>query len=278
MDMTAAPTVLLTGATSGIGLETARRLALAGSTVILHGPDQVAVDRAIARLVHDGADPTHLTGWAADFARLGEVRAMAYRLRDAHRHIDVLINNAAVLPPSRRQATEDGNELVLQVNYLAPFLLTRLLADRIAAAPAGRMIAVSSTLHRTAVFRWADPQRTKGYSPVGVYAQAKLALAMFARTLAMKEPRIASVSVHPGIAEGGLLPLYGPNGGPVGEAAAALLHLCAPRLDIITGAFYDRFAVAATGPAVEDRGALDQLWKLSSQLVGLDRAPVAIRT
>lgn len=65
------------------------------------------------------------------------------------------------------------------------------------------MIAVSSNLHRTSVFRWSDPERARGYSSIGAYAQTKLALTMFARAPAMKEPLIASVSVHPGIVEGG---------------------------------------------------------------------------
>jgi NAD(P)-dependent dehydrogenase (short-subunit alcohol dehydrogenase family) len=278
MNTTPAPTVLVTGATGGIGFETARRLALAGSTVILHGPTELAVGRAVAGLVRDGVNPQHLDFWAADFTRLGEVRAMAQRVHGKYRRIDVLINNAATAAPTGRRETEDGNELTFQVNYLAPYLLTRLLADRIANAPQGRMVAVSSQLHRMANINWADPQRTKHYAPLAAYAQSKLALTMFTRSLAAKQPHIATASVHPGVADTDLLGLYSRTGSPVSEAAAAVIHLCSPQAGLVTGAYYDKFIAAEAAPLAQNRSALDRLWKLSAHLVGLDRelAPMEV--
>jgi NAD(P)-dependent dehydrogenase (short-subunit alcohol dehydrogenase family) len=262
---------MITGATSGIGYETARRLALAGSHVVLHGPTQASVEQAAFRLVADGVDAHHLDYWAADFTRLAEVRSMAERIHAKYVRLDVLINNAATAAPGGRRETEDGNELTFQVNYLAPYLLTRLLADRLRAAGHGRVVAVSSALHRTANINWSDPQRLKNYSPVAAYAQSKLALTMFARSLAAKEPQIASGSVNPGEIEGGLLRIYARVGDPVAEGAAAVIRLCSPQLKLISGAYFDRFTAAAVAPLADNRNALERLWKLSATLVGFDR-------
>lgn len=107
----------------------------------------------------------------------------------------------------------DGNKLTFQVNYLSHYLLTRLLMDRLTVSGNSRVINLSSVLHLTANLNWSDPQRTKSYSPVPVYAQSKLAMSMFARSLSTKEPRVNAVSVHPGIVETDLLTLYTKPGG-----------------------------------------------------------------
>jgi NAD(P)-dependent dehydrogenase (short-subunit alcohol dehydrogenase family) len=200
------PLIVITGATGGIGYATARRLLDDGAHVVVHGPDRSGVDAAAARLIGEGADPTRVETAVADFSRLTEVTWLARTLAIKHEHIDVLVHNAAITGPAGRTVTEDGNELTFQVNYLAPFLLTRLLTSRLRAAAAGRMVAVSSILHLGANIDWADPHRTKFYSPVAAYAQSKLALAMFARAMARDQAGIAAISVHPGVFDGGLLP------------------------------------------------------------------------
>jgi NAD(P)-dependent dehydrogenase (short-subunit alcohol dehydrogenase family) len=192
-----APTVLITGATSGVGFETARRLLATGSTVLVHGPTPLSTEKAVARLVQAGADPLKIDTAITDFARLGEVVEIAVEISAKYRRIDVLVNNAALLGPAGRRLPDDGNEITFQVNYLAHFLLTRALMDRLTVTGKGRVVNVSSALHRTANINWSEPQRTKNYSPVAAYAQSKLALTMSPRAFRREQqdsPRSVFIS------------------------------------------------------------------------------------
>ncbi|MFF7725219.1 SDR family NAD(P)-dependent oxidoreductase [Streptomyces sp. NPDC008001] len=257
-------TVLVTGATSGIGWETARLLAGRGDTVIVHAPDQASGDDAVARLVAAGAGILQLRLAVADFSRLDEVRAMAARIADEHPVLDVLVNNAAVAAPERRVLTGDGNELALQVNFLAAYLLTHELTGPLSARPGSRVVNVSSSMHRTASIAWNDPHRGKRYSRLAAYAQSQLALTIFAR----EDAPWTSVSVHPGICDTALLPLYAHEGDSAIEGAERVVRLCDPATEVVPGAYYDRTALSPAAPvALEDR-TVRRLCKLADQLVG----------
>ncbi|GAB3844321.1 SDR family NAD(P)-dependent oxidoreductase [Dactylosporangium cerinum] len=268
------PTVVITGATSGIGHATARRL-VEGAQVVVHGRTASDADDAAARLVADGADPAGLHTVSADFTRLSDVTAMARELCARHDRIDTLVLNAAVVGPQGRAVTEDGNELSFQVNYLAPYLLTRLLMAPLRAAPRGRVVAVSSALHRSANIDWGDPQRTRFYSPVAAYAQSKLALSMFARAMARDQVGVTAISMHPGVVDTALLPVYSWVGGAVGEAAVLLTRLSWPGFDVVNGAYYDGDVPAAAAALVDNPDAVRRLWKLSVRIIGQDRFAVA---
>ncbi|MGK5638653.1 SDR family NAD(P)-dependent oxidoreductase [Streptomyces sp. URMC 126] len=256
-------TVLVTGATSGIGWETARLLAGRGDTVILHAPDQASGDDAVARLVAAGADTLRLRLVVADFSRLDEVRAMAARVAEEHPVLDVLVNNAAVAAPERRTVTTDGNELSFQVNFLAAYLLTHELSGPLSARPGARVVNVSSSMHRTASIAWNDPQRTKRYSRLAAYAQSQLALTIFAR----EQAPWTSVSVHPGVCDTALLPLYAHEGDSASQGAERVVRLCDPTAELVPGAYYDRTALSPAAPvAMEDR-TVRRLCKLADQLV-----------
>jgi NAD(P)-dependent dehydrogenase (short-subunit alcohol dehydrogenase family) len=167
-----APTVLVTGASEGIGYATARRFVDDGATVYLHAPDHHSGEEAMTRLVKDGAEPLRLHLVVADFTRLVEVADLCDMLILGLPKLDVLVNNAAIAGPERRTYTEDGNELTFQVNYLAAYLLTTKLAPKLASAH-GRVINVSSVMHRGGNIGWTDLSRVRHYSPLAMYAQSK---------------------------------------------------------------------------------------------------------
>lgn len=257
-------TVLVTGATSGIGYEAARLLAERGATVLVHGRTaeeaRAATDRLIATA---GIKTAQLCAYAADFTRLDEVEAMARRVIEAHPHLDVLVNNAGLAAPERHTITADGNEIAFQVNFLAHYLLTCLLEPALTTDPGGRVINVSSSLHRTGNIQWSDPNRTKRYSRLAAYAQSQLALTVFAA-----DPRVTAVSVHPGVCATDLLPLYAHEGVPAAEGAAHVVRLCDPAVEIVNGAYYDRDTRVDPAPAATENRSVQRLNKLASLLVG----------
>ncbi|WP_423834448.1 SDR family NAD(P)-dependent oxidoreductase [Streptomyces manipurensis] len=257
-------TVLVTGATSGIGYETARRLAELGTTVLLHGrtPEEAhaATDRLIATAGVNGAQ---LKPMVADFTRLEEVENLAHAVVRDHPRLDVLVNNAAIAAPERHTLTTDGNEIAFQVNFLAHYLLTNLLEPSLTSDPGGRVVNVSSGLHRSGAIQWNDPQRIRRYSRLAAYAQSQLALTVFAA-----DPRVTAVSVNPGVCETGLLPLYGHEGAPAAEGAQHVVRLCDPATEIVNGAYYDRSERVAPAPAATEDRTVKRLNKLADLLVG----------
>ncbi|MFC0843217.1 SDR family NAD(P)-dependent oxidoreductase [Streptomyces noboritoensis] len=258
------PTVLVTGATSGIGYETARQLAERGATVLVHGRTvdeaQAATDRLIATA---GVEAGRLCAYAADFTRLEEVEALAARVVANHPHLDVLVNNAGMAAPERHTVTADGNEIAFQVNFLAHYLLTNLLEQALTSDPGGRVVNVSSSLHRTGNIQWSDPNRSRRYSRLAAYAQAQLALTVFAA-----DPRVTAVSVHPGVCDTALLPLYAHEGVSAAEGAAHVVRLCDPAIEIINGAYYDRDERVDPAPAATENRSVQRLNKLASLLTG----------
>lgn len=173
------------------------------------------------------------------------------------------MNNAATAAPERHTVTPDGNELAFQVNFLAHYLLTNLLHEALTSEPGGRVVNVSSSLHRTASIQWNDPNRTRRYSRLAAYAQSQLALTVFA-----SDPRVTAVSIHPGICDTALLPLYGLEGSAATEGAAHIVRLCDPATEIVNGAYYDRDQRVAPATAASEERTVKRLSKLADLLVG----------
>ncbi len=179
-------TIVVTGATSGIGFATARALALRGAHVIGVGRSQV---RCLAMQQHIQAEwPTaRVSPLVADLASQSEVRRLAGAIRtlvlDSGAHgIDALVNNAGVVS-SWYAATPDGYELQFAVNHLAPFLLTHELLPLLLAAPAGRVVTVSSGSHYRTRMHWPDVMYRRHYSCLMAYKQSKLANVLFTAEL-----------------------------------------------------------------------------------------------
>lgn len=268
------PVALVTGATNGIGYGVARRLLAEGMTVIVHGPSVELVEAARDRLEAAGLPAERIELEVADFRSLRAVSELAVRIERRHPCLDVLVNNAAAADSDIRILTADGHEVIHQVNYLAPYLLTRRLWVPLAMTRRGRVVNVSSAMHRTGTFSWGDMDREKRYSRIAAYAQSKLQLAMFTRAITVAAgDQILAVSVHPGVVDAGLLPLYARTGAPVAEGAEAVARLCLPATEIRDGAYYESLAEGPVAAIVNDEKAVARLWKVTAKAVAFDRMP-----
>ncbi|RZS31157.1 NAD(P)-dependent dehydrogenase (short-subunit alcohol dehydrogenase family) [Herbihabitans rhizosphaerae] len=264
---------LVTGASSGIGFETARRLAGEGRTVIMHTRTHDDGVATVRRLGAAGVDPALLDFAVADFTRLHEVVTMVDEIVERYQRIDLLVNNAGIAGPDARTLTEDGNEVTLQVNYLAAFLLTRLLDEPLRRAGNARVINVSSSLHKGGDIDWTDINRRQRYLRGAAYAQSKLALTVFTTAFARGTAGArTAISVHPGVVDTAVLRAYGHRGRPVGAAADVIAHLASPNTTVRNGGYYDERVLGTPSPVVLDSRAGDRLWKLSERLI---TAPVA---
>jgi NAD(P)-dependent dehydrogenase (short-subunit alcohol dehydrogenase family) len=187
--------VVVTGANSGIGLAAAHEFARRGARVALVGRDQGRLDEAVAGVRASAGDDAAVRGHRSDFAVLDSVRELAESLSDAYPTIDVLCNNAGAVHPSR-QSTVDGNELTIQANHLAPFLLTNLLRMRLSG---GRVVNTSSDAHGAGAL---DPDALDSpgrYRAMTVYGTSKQANILFAIQAARRWPDILSFAYHPGV-------------------------------------------------------------------------------
>ncbi|MCA1611214.1 MAG: SDR family NAD(P)-dependent oxidoreductase [Acidobacteria bacterium] len=187
-------TVLVTGATSGIGLEAARALARMGALVLVGARDPARGQAVVDEIRVRGGRAELLP---VDMASFVSIRAAAGRLLSAHPVLDVLVNNAG-MASRRRTLSPDGHELTWATNFLGPFLLTRLLLPALRKAPAARVVNVSSVGHKSGRLEWDNLELERGFATFRAYGNSKLALNLFTRALARREPGISINAVHPG--------------------------------------------------------------------------------
>jgi NAD(P)-dependent dehydrogenase (short-subunit alcohol dehydrogenase family) len=196
-------TVLITGATSGIGKATALALAKQGYQVIIHGRDAKKTE-AVRQEIIASNDRSQVTTITADLSSLTDVRRMSTEIHEQFRSLDVLINNAGGLMNRQREVTREGFEKTFEINVLVPFLLTNLLMDLLTQSDDARIINVASNSHQlNAKPDFKDIQLEKKYSPLRAYGNAKLFLIWNTQHLAarLEQDGITNVrayTMHPG--------------------------------------------------------------------------------
>ena len=274
-------TILVTGATDGLGRALATELARAGATVLIHGRDVVRGRRTLEEIrAHTGND--RLVWLRADFASLDEVRALAHEVSRNYDRLDVLVNNAGIGATSggdgRRQVSHDGIELRFAVNYLAGYLLTRLLPPLIEQSAPARIVNVSSA--GQAPLDCDDLMLEHGYDGVRAYCQSKLAQIMFTFDLAeeLRGRDVTATCLHPAtymptkiVLADGIVPTS-----ELAEGVQATLRLAMdPKLHGVTGRYFDGLRAAQTHPQALDRVARHRLRDFSERVCGLPRVRVS---
>jgi NAD(P)-dependent dehydrogenase (short-subunit alcohol dehydrogenase family) len=266
--------ILVTGATSGIGLETARELASLGAHVLVGARDlprgQAVVDDLSRRGYAAELLPIDLASWDS-------VRGAAARFASAQSRLDVLVNNAATVTRDR-QITPDGHERIWGTNFLGAFLLTRLLIPKLHAASQPRVVNVSSNAHFGGRINWDDLELSHGFTGLRAYSNSKLALVLFTRELARREPRLGVNAVHPGVIATRIwraapapivwllrlvLPSAEKGARPVVRLAAA------PELEGVSGRYFDRFREGEPAPAARSASDAARLWEIAERATGL---------
>jgi NAD(P)-dependent dehydrogenase (short-subunit alcohol dehydrogenase family) len=269
---------VVTGASGGIGRETARGLARLGATVAMVARDPARGREAmddVARGV-PGAD-LHLL--LADLSRQADVRRLAAEASSRFERIHVLVNVAATYS-FRRRVSDEGVEMQLAVNHLAPYLLTRLLLERMAASAPARVVTLSSAAHESGRVPWGDMQAERRYRGFPRYCDTKLMNLLFTRELARRTAGtgLTANAAHPGLVGtellfAGLPPLRlfrrwmkTPEQG----AETPVYLASSPDVERVSGGYFiDRKEATPAAQALDD-GDAARLWEVSAGLVGME--------
>jgi NAD(P)-dependent dehydrogenase (short-subunit alcohol dehydrogenase family) len=262
-------TIVITGATDGLGKGLASGLATTGARLILHGRNEEKGQALLEELRPKATGELEFR--RAHFKSLDEVRELADSLQEEDR-IDVLVNNAGIGTAGPREDSEDGYELTFQVNYLAPFLLTRRLLPLIKSTAPSRIVNVSSAGQTPIDFD--DVMLEDSYSGFQAYSQSKLALVMFTFDLAeeLEGSGVTANCLHPGtylptnmVKAAGVDPVT-----PLEDGVAATMRLItSPEVEGINGHYFDGTSESAPHPQAEDPEARRQLRELSEELTGI---------
>jgi NAD(P)-dependent dehydrogenase (short-subunit alcohol dehydrogenase family) len=268
---------LVTGATGGIGRETARGLAARGATVIVVGRDRARGEAAVESIRSDtGSSSVELM--LADLSSQAAIRQLAAAVLGRHPRLDVLVNNAGALFP-RRGFTVDGIERTFALNHLGYFLLTTLLLDRLRKSAPARIVNVASAAHRWGRMRLDDLQAERRYVAFLAYSNSKLANLLFTYELArrLEGSGVTANAVHPGT----VASEFGTVGGWFGlafgavkpfllsptEAAATSIYLASsPEVAGTNGKYFIKCRERRSSGASQDHEAAARLWQASEAL------------
>lgn len=270
-------TILITGSTDGLGRATAIELAKLGAGVLIHGRDPRKIQETVEEIgrATGGVQPK---GYLADLSELAQVRRLAAQIMADNSRLDMLINNAGIGAGNvqsndvRREVSVDGYELRFAVNYLAPFLLTRLLLPIVKRSAPSRIINVSSAGQVPVDFD--DLMLEKNYEPFDAYRRSKLAQIMDTIELAaeLEGSGVTVNCLHPASLMNTKMVIgwFDHTLTTVEDGVESLMHIAtSPKLDRTSGAYYDRLSQAQAKPQAYDTAARARLKKVSAELVGL---------
>ena len=262
---------VMTGATSGLGQFVALGLARAGYHTVMLARD-AARGEASRRFIAERAKGASTEIVLADLSSLRQVRDAAARIAAAHPRINVLVNNAGLITP-RRQVTEEGREMILAVNHLAPFVLSGALEAALKAGAPARIVDVGSTASDRATLNLSDLEGTGSWNALSAYGRSKLALMMaaFERARLLAGSGVTVNVLHPGVVATSLAAVPGPIGWgwallrpfmitPEKGAETPLFLALSPKVEGQTGRYWKRCAQARPNKQALDAAAVRRLW------------------
>jgi NAD(P)-dependent dehydrogenase (short-subunit alcohol dehydrogenase family) len=267
--------ILITGATSGIGKETARGLTKLGATIVFTTRDSVKGEKTQKELVA-ATNNKNIHVLKCDLASFASIRDCCKEFTSKFDMLHVLINNAGVWDFKRRES-QDGIENIFATNYLAPFLMTHLLMDWLKKSSPSRVINVTSGMHYGTI-NFDDIEFTHRFSGAKAYRQSKLGLILFTRLLAQKleETGVTVNAVHPGMNKsdlgrdaGGLskmiFKMMGKN--PTFGAETSIYLASSPEVEHITGEYFAKKRIKKSSKESYDMVLAQKLWDVSKEYV-----------
>ncbi|MGM0612010.1 MAG: SDR family NAD(P)-dependent oxidoreductase [Bacteroidota bacterium] len=261
-------TILITGSTDGIGLETAKRLTAEGHKIILHGRKENRIKEAKLYISKYTEFKVHDTV-QADFGKIEEVKQMASYMNNTYSSLDVLINNAGVFRKDK-EYTHDGLEKTFGINHIAHHLLTKELLPLLKQSPQGRIVMVSSMIHANDI-DFSNLQGEKIYDGNEAYSRSKLANLLFAKALSrrLEESKVTVNALHPGVISTKLLKAsYGPFGNDVSEGAENLIFAALDlSLSKTSGKYLKDSRIREPTRIALDQNAQEKLWGISEKIL-----------
>jgi len=265
---------LITGSNAGIGKATALGLAQMGATIVMVSRDKTRGEAARAEVIaRSGNERVDLL--LADLSAQSSIRQLTQEVIERYPQLHVLINNAGIAQ-SKRTVTVDGIETIFAVNYLAPFLLTNLLLDRLKASAPARIINVASMANRPLDFD--DLQHEKRFSNMQAYSRSKFAVFLFTHELArrLEGTGVTVNCLHPGVVATNLLrgfswlaPLAFPFITSPQKGAETSIYLASsPEVGGVSGKYFIKCKEAYFPEGTDDRASAQRLWEMSEQLTG----------
>jgi NAD(P)-dependent dehydrogenase (short-subunit alcohol dehydrogenase family) len=273
-------TVVITGATSGIGAVAASRLASMGARIVFTARDKTRGEATLAQLRQQGANLDHRVHYA-DLSSVKEMKRVAQEIAATEPRIDVLMNNAGAMF-DKRYETEDRLERTFALNHMSYFVVTHFLRDRLLSTPGARIVNTSSDAHRRASVDFNDLQLTHGYSGFNAYCRSKLYNILFTRELSrqLNGTGVIANCLHPGF----VATRFGDEGKGFGalafrlakrlalspeEGAKTMIFLASsPEAAAVNGEYFHKCAPKAPTLAAQDDQAAGRLWAESSRIAG----------
>jgi NAD(P)-dependent dehydrogenase (short-subunit alcohol dehydrogenase family) len=274
-------TIVMTGATSGIGAVAAERLASMGARIVLVARDRARTEETMTRLRRAAPDVQHAAHFA-DLLLMADVKRVAAEIAAQEPRIDVLVNNAGAMF-TRRETTAEGLERTFALNHMAYFVLTAGLRERLAASAPARIVSTASAAHLRARLDFDNLQLERGFGPMKAYSRSKLCNILFTRDLArrLEGSGVTANCLHPGF----VATRFGDNSGGVisrfvglaklfaispEEGADTIVHLASsPDVAATSGAYFYRRRPGKLSDAARDDGAARKLWDVGTQIAGL---------